>query len=92
MLEEILGPERFDDGPALVTYLAMMKVIDALKASREAAGLTLADMSAKSGMDPAAISRLENGRVTNPTITTLQRYAAAIGKRFTWGFADAAIV
>jgi DNA-binding XRE family transcriptional regulator len=87
-LEEILGPGRIEDAPTLRTYLDMMKVLDALKASREAAGLTLADVSRKSGMDPAAISRLENGRVANPTITTLQRYAAAIGKRFIWGFAD----
>ncbi len=52
-----------------------------LKASREAAGLTLADVSARCGIDQPALSRLENGRTPNPTLDTLWRYAAALGKR-----------
>jgi DNA-binding XRE family transcriptional regulator len=52
-----------------------------LKASREAAGLTLADVSARCGIDQPALSRLENGHNANPTLDTLWRYAAAIGKR-----------
>jgi len=52
-----------------------------LKASREAAGLTLADVSARCGIDQPALSRLENGHNPNPTLDTLWRYAAAVGKR-----------
>src|SRR5437879_4129552 len=52
-----------------------------LKESREAAGLTLADVSARCGIDQPALSRLENGHTPNPTIDTLWRYAAAVGKR-----------
>src|SRR5439155_8712014 len=52
-----------------------------LKASREAAGLTLADVSARCGIDQPALSRLENGHTPNPTLDTLWRYAAALGKR-----------
>ncbi len=52
-----------------------------LKASREAAGLTLADVSARCGIDQPALSRLENGHTPNPTLDTLWRYAAAVGKR-----------
>ncbi|MBY0523120.1 MAG: helix-turn-helix transcriptional regulator [Gemmataceae bacterium] len=52
-----------------------------LKASREAAGLTLADLSARCGIDQPALSRLENGHTQNPTLDTLWRYAAAVGKR-----------
>jgi len=33
----------------------------------------------RSGMDRAAISRLENGVYLNPTLDTLYRYAEAIG-------------
>jgi DNA-binding XRE family transcriptional regulator len=52
-----------------------------LRASREAAGLTLADVSARCGIDQPALSRLENGHTQNPTLETLWRYAAAVGKR-----------
>ena len=52
-----------------------------LKASREAARLTLADVSARCGIDQPALSRLENGHTQNPTLDTLWRYAAAVGKR-----------
>ena len=52
-----------------------------LKASREAAGLTLADVSARCGIDQPALSRLENGHSHKPTLDTLWRYAAAVGKR-----------
>ncbi|MGC1274119.1 MAG: helix-turn-helix transcriptional regulator [Planctomycetaceae bacterium] len=59
--------------------------IAALKASREAQGLTLADVSAASGMSVPALSSLETGRNDNPTLRTLQRYAAAIGRRLVIG-------
>ena len=52
-----------------------------LKAAREAAGLTLADVSARCGIDQPALSRLENGHNKNPTLDTLWRYAAAVGRR-----------
>src|SRR5216683_3652638 len=52
-----------------------------LKAAREAAGLTLADVSARCGIDQPALSRLENGHTPNPTLDTLWRYAAATGNR-----------
>jgi transcriptional regulator with XRE-family HTH domain len=32
-------------------------------------------------MDRAALSRLENNEDANPTLTTLERYAEALGKR-----------
>jgi len=32
-------------------------------------------------MDPPALSRLENGHNKNPTLDTLGRYAAAVGRR-----------
>jgi DNA-binding XRE family transcriptional regulator len=57
------------------------ELLQELKASREAAGLTLADVSARCGIDQPALSRLENGDTQNPTLDTLWRYAAAVGKR-----------
>ena len=45
------------------------------------AGLTLAEVSARCGIDWPALSRLENGHNRNPTLDTLWRYAAAVGRR-----------
>jgi transcriptional regulator with XRE-family HTH domain len=56
-------------------------VIGDLKASREAAGLTLADVSVRCGIDEAVLARVENGNSRNPDLDTLWRYAAAVGKR-----------
>ncbi len=56
-------------------------VIAALRAERERQGLSLADVSERTGIDRAAVSRLENNEEGNPTINTLQRYAAAMGKQ-----------
>jgi transcriptional regulator with XRE-family HTH domain len=42
---------------------------------------TLTDLSACCGIDQPALSRLENGHTQNPTLDTLWRYAAAVGKR-----------
>jgi hypothetical protein len=36
------------------------------------------------------VSRLENGKQDNPTVATLMRYAAAVGKRFVWSYKDPA--
>jgi transcriptional regulator with XRE-family HTH domain len=54
---------------------------DLLKRYREAAGLTLAEVSRRCGIDQPALSRLENGHNRNPTLDTLWRYAAALGRR-----------
>ena len=52
-----------------------------LRREREARGMSLADVADRSGIDRAALSRLENGRQLNPTVNTLSRYARALGKR-----------
>lgn len=64
-----------------VIHFPAQELLRQLKASREAAGLTLADLASRCGMDQPALSRLENGQTTNPTLDTLWRYAAATGKR-----------
>src|SRR5260370_18412665 len=64
-----------------VVHFPAQDLLRHLKASREAAGLTLADVSARCGIDQPALSRLENGHTPNPTLDTPLRYAAAVGKR-----------
>jgi transcriptional regulator with XRE-family HTH domain len=52
-----------------------------LKRERERHGLSLADVTERSGMDKWMLSRLKNGKILNPTLGTLWRYAEAISAR-----------
>jgi DNA-binding XRE family transcriptional regulator len=76
---ELLTPEELAD--AAPFYLVLRDYIRQLKEAREAAGLTLADVSAASGLAVESLSRLETGAQTNPTWKTLGAYAAAVGRR-----------
>jgi transcriptional regulator with XRE-family HTH domain len=67
-------------------YFDVQKAIQALKLERERCGLTIGDVAKQSGLDRAVVSRLENGKQDNPTVATLMRYAAAVGKRFLWSY------
>lgn len=62
-------------------YRQLRPLLEEIKRAREAAGLTLAEVSRRCGIDQPALSRLENGHNPNPTLDTLWRYAAAVGKR-----------
>lgn len=63
-------------------------VLAQLKAEREAKGLSLADLTELTGMDRSALSKLETGQRSNPTVETLMRYAEAVGKRITVSLTD----
>ena len=69
-------------------YFDVQKALQALKRERERSGLTIGDVAERSGLDRAVVSRLENGKQDNPTVATLMRYAAAVGKRFLWSYED----
>ncbi len=56
-------------------FTIMQAMIDA----RNAEGLTQKELSKRSGIAQGDISKLENGNA-NPSIRTLQRLAAAMGK------------
>lgn len=74
------------DKPAIFARRAahgrmLEELLRQLKAARVAAGLSLADVRERTGMDRSAIAKLENGERANPTLDTLVRYAEAVGKR-----------
>jgi len=77
--EEILREGRV----AKQAWLAMRRDVDdavkRLRAERERLGLSLADVDSRSGLRRSVLSRLENDSTPNPTLLTLQRYAAALG-------------
>jgi hypothetical protein len=52
-----------------------------LKAERQSQSLSLSDVEDRTGIARSALSRLENDLSANPTIATLNRYAAALGKK-----------
>jgi len=77
--QKLLTPQEVAD--AAPFYLVLRDYIRQLKDAREAAGLTLAEVSARTGMAIESLSRLETGAQTNPTWKTLGAYAAAVGCR-----------
>jgi len=78
-LEELLATGDAVDVVSQGEYMDLRAMLAALKKSREQRGMSLTDVANQSGMDRAAISRLENGVYANPTVDTLYRYAQAIG-------------
>ncbi len=61
--------------------IPLRQLLSALRAEREKQGLSLADVQERTGIDRAALSRLENNEDANPTMTTLERYAEALGRQ-----------
>lgn len=57
--------------------------LEKLKQRRQRLGLSLADVEKRSGLRKSMLSRLENDQRANPTLLTLQRYAAAVGLSLT---------
>lgn len=76
---ELLTPQELAD--AAPFYFVLRDFIAQLKAAREDAGVTLAEVSARTGLAVETLSRLETGALTNPTWKTLGTYAAALGLR-----------
>jgi len=76
--ELLTAQEQADAAPF---YFVLRRYIQQLKEAREAAGLTLADLSARTGMAIESLSRLETGAQTNPTWKTLGTYAKALDHR-----------
>jgi hypothetical protein len=62
-------------------YRELRPFVEEMKRAREVAGLTLAEVFRRCGIDQPALSRLENGHNKNPALDTLWRYAAAVGQR-----------
>src|SRR5262249_28989494 len=87
--EELEGSGAYDGPIKSGAYFQVRILIHELKKVRDTAGLTLAAVSKRTGMDQATLSRLENGRQANPTVDTLWRYACALGRRLVLTHAEA---
>ena len=62
-------------------FAEILSLLAKFKASRESQGLTLAEVAERMGIDAPALSRLETGKVLNPTLATLHKWADALGQK-----------
>lgn len=62
------------------------RLLHALAAARKRAGLTQTEVAARMGTSASTVARLERGDI-NPTISTLERFSIAIGKKLRWRIA-----
>jgi DNA-binding Xre family transcriptional regulator len=60
--------------------ILLKHVLKKLREERQRQGLSLAEINARSGIDRGTLSKLENDDDPNVTMSTLMRYAEAVGK------------
>ena len=64
---------------ALTTDRTLRALVADLVAARVAAGMTQEEVAARMWTTKSVVSRLEGGVRTRPTLTTIERYAVAVG-------------
>ena len=87
-LDDLVQSGDYEEPTTMGSFLEAKAIAHALKQLRLRVKMSLADASAKTGMDRSTISRLENGMYPNTTINTINRLAKAYGKRFTFRLED----
>jgi DNA-binding Xre family transcriptional regulator len=83
-----IDPERI---MTLAAEESLLKGLIELKRARQDRGLSLSEISRRSGIDLASLSRLEAGKNPNPTFETLSRYADALGLRLELSFVESGV-
>lgn len=78
--EEALAQSGHEHLVPLGEVILLHQVLALLRHERERQQLTLADLEERTGISQAALSRLETGKAANPTIDTIYRISAALGK------------
>ena len=87
-LEQLTASGEYSEPVLLGAYWELAALVEALRRERERQGLSLGEAAKRSGIDKAALSRLEGGQNVNPTWNTLSRYAAALGKEIALALRD----
>ncbi|HKI16792.1 MAG TPA: helix-turn-helix transcriptional regulator [Isosphaeraceae bacterium] len=77
--DELIASGDYEGPYRQGNIMALLSAVAELKRQRDERGLSLTDVSERSGLDRGLLSRLENGKILNPTMATLWRYADAIG-------------
>jgi hypothetical protein len=63
------------------SFAAILSLVARFRALREGQGRTLAEVAERMGIDAPALSRLETGKMLNPTLATLHKWAEALGQK-----------
>lgn len=71
------------------SFAAILTLLERFKTLRESQGLTLAEVAERMGIDAPALSRLETGKMLNPTLATLHKWAEALGQKLDVGLSSA---
>jgi DNA-binding XRE family transcriptional regulator len=77
--DELIDRGELDELVSQSQYIELRALTVRLRELRERLGLSLTDLSERTGITRGAISRLENGWNLNPTLETLFRYTEALG-------------
>jgi len=77
--DELIDRGEIDEPVPHGQFMELLNLVTQIRLERERKGLSLTDVSEASGLTRPAISRIENGWNSNPTLDTLFRYAAAVG-------------
>jgi ribosome-binding protein aMBF1 (putative translation factor) len=77
-----------EEFPPVTMPVEAVEAMANLRLARERKGLSLGDVSERTGIDRTALSKMERGR-GNPTFATIGRVTAAIGLKMVVSFADA---
>jgi DNA-binding Xre family transcriptional regulator len=76
--DELVERGDVEDFISQGAFMELLGLVDLLRHERERKGLSLTDVSERSGLTRAMVSKLENGHNPNPTLDTLARYAMAM--------------
>jgi DNA-binding phage protein len=82
--------EREDASRFFREHRQLREVMASLRAERLRQKMSLADAARQIGMDRSNLRKLETDPASNPTLDTVQRLAAALGKRIRIQLVDAA--
>jgi len=77
--DELIDRGELDEPVPHGQFMELLALVTRIKREREQRGLSLTDVSERSGLTRAAVSRLENGWNSNPTLDTLFRYGQSVG-------------
>jgi len=78
-LASVTGERKKRRARALKTDRTLQLLVADLVAARTAAGVTQEAVAARMWTTKSVVSRLESGACTRPTLSTIERYAVAVG-------------
>ena len=80
-MKEALRASGYDEAIPLGELIQLHELLSEIKKQRKRSGVTLSKLAKRTGIDVATLSKLESGKHENPTIGTIVRVSAALGKQ-----------